>query len=175
MDRWLFRPAIISAALVTVVLLLVQLPGWLGFILVPLSFIAYATAALVLIAAAIFLAVKKQPRRGASLMLAAIMPILLLRPVIWLAAYPHLALTAWLGAGVLKGPLNQSENGFATHDWSVGLVTNPDTILIRDESDQIALPKGQVQNLSGFKKDVFGWCGGQARHLLGHYYVCDFE
>lgn len=174
MDRWLFWPAIISAALVTVVLFLVQLPGWLGFILVPLSFIAYATATLVLIAVAIFLAVKKRPRCGGSLVLAVIMPILLLRPVIWLADYPHLALTVRFGTGVLEGPLNQRENGFTTYDWSAGLITNPSTILIRDESDQIALPHGQAKNLSGFKKDVFGWCGGRVRHLLGHYYVCDF-
>lgn len=39
---------------------------------------------------------------------------------------------------------------------------------------QIASPQGQAKNLFGFKKNVFGWCGGHTRHLLGHYYVCDF-
>jgi hypothetical protein len=175
MDRWLFGPAIISTGIVTVVLFLVQLPGRFGFVLVPVSGIAFAVVALVLIGVAVFLAVKKRPRRGASFALAIIMPILLWGPAIWLSAYPHLALTVWFGAGVLEGPLNQSENGFTTYDWSAGLAGNPSTVLIRDASDQIALPQGQVQNLSGFKKDVFGWCGGQARHLLEHYYVCDIE
>jgi len=81
-------------------------------------------------------------------------------------------LTVWFGAAQLGRPFNQ--NGFTTYDWSVGLITNPDTFLIRDESDQVALPVRQLKNLTGFKKQVLEGCAGNARHLLGHYYVCTF-
>lgn len=175
MDRWSFRPALVAIVAVTLVTLLIRLPGWLGFILVPLSALVFSVAALTLVGAAISLAIKRRPRRAISFVLAAIMPILLWFPLLRLSDYPHLALTAWFGAGVLGGPLNHNEKGFRTYDWSVGLVTNPDTILIRDESDQVALPAAQIKNVSGFKKDVYGWCAGTSQHLVGHYYVCDFE
>jgi hypothetical protein len=59
-------------------------------------------------------------------------------------------------------------------DWSVGLAGGPNTFLIHDVTDEIALPLGQhkypVETERGFGED----CAGKVQHLLGHYYVCTF-
>jgi|HubBroStandDraft_2_1064218.scaffolds.fasta_scaffold1134999_1 hypothetical protein len=63
---------------------------------------------------------------------------------------------------------------FATSDWSVGLITNRNTFLIYDVTDEIALPPKLHKQPIAFERGFGEICAGKITHLLGHYYICTF-
>jgi hypothetical protein len=92
----------------------------------------------------------------------------------WATDYVHLGLTAWCGYGQLGSPPKSNGGQFTTYDWSVGLAGGPNTFLIHDVTDEIALPMAQHTHPS-ISENGFGEEGaGKVRHLVGHYYVCTF-
>lgn len=173
-DRWVVWPALLSVVAVVSAGVLCRLPGLLGVLLIPIWVLGVPTAGILLAALAIIVAARRRPRTAASIMTAALLPALLLRPVNWAADYAHLALTAWFGMGQIGSNAKPDGSAFQTFDWSVGLSFSGDTILIYDATDEIALPlklhTRPVASENGFGKE----CAGRVRHLLGHYYVCEF-
>jgi hypothetical protein len=88
-------------------------------------------------------------------------------------------LSAWLGVGQLSS-YKAADGKFAGYDWSVGLVTNPDTFLIYDATDEIQLPLRQHTRLKVSESQYVEMCSGQGdshtiSHLVGHYYICTWE
>ncbi|HVI87015.1 MAG TPA: hypothetical protein VM659_01875 [Dongiaceae bacterium] len=173
-DRWLFWPIVATFLGVFCLALLCQLPGTLSFLLIPLMVLGVPLATIALLALSGVLAAKKRFRKAASVALAILLPILLAGPINWAADCVHLGLTIGFGAGQLGSNSTQEGRPFAIYDWSVGLVGSPNTFLIRDMTDEIALPLAQhkypITSENGFGED----CAGKVRHLLGHYYVCTF-
>jgi hypothetical protein len=174
MDRWIFWPTFASLGIVFILTLLCGLPGLVSFIMIPITLLVYAVASVVLSMAAPILAAMRRPRRAASLLLVLIMPLLLWSPINWAAECVHLGLTVGFGAGRLGSSSKPDGRDFQVFDWSVGFAGGPNTFLIHDKTDQIALPMAQHTQPStsenGFGED----CAGKVRHLLGHYYVCRF-
>jgi hypothetical protein len=163
-----------SFAVVTALILIGDLPGPLNFIMEPIALIGCVLIAVMLLAVAAILAAKKRPRRAASFLLALIVPVVLWSQIQWVADCAHLGLTVGLGVGQLDSDSKPDDHGFAAYDWSIGLAGGPRTFLIRDETDEIALPIARhthsVSAENGFAKE----CAGMVSHLLGHYYVCMF-
>jgi hypothetical protein len=110
-------------------------------------------------------------RKGASAVLAIIVPIFLWTPISWAAECLHLGLTIGFGAGQLGAPPPVGAQ-FAVHDWSVGLADGPNTFLIYDVTDRIALPLEEWREQAALKDWVGKECAGRVRRLLSHYYVC---
>jgi len=172
MDRWIFWSAFASLGIAFALTLACKLPGLVSFLMIPISLLAFVVACIVLLIAAGILGAKKRPRKAASLLLALIIPVLLWSPINWVADCAHLGLTVWFGAGQLGSSSKLDGSDFEVFDWSVGLARGPNTFLIHDKTDQIALPMAQHTQPSesehGFGED----CAGRVRHLLGQYYVC---
>jgi len=107
-------------------------------------------------------------------LIAALLPAVLITPIGWGAVYAHLALTVWFGAGQIESNAKPDGSAFQTFDWSIGLVSSGATFLIYDVTDEIALPlklhTHPIASENGFGEE----CAGRVRHLLGHYYVCEF-
>jgi hypothetical protein len=171
MERWSFRPGLVSVAAVFVIELICKLPGAVGFLLIPLSLLLYALAAVGILVATVILAVKKRPRRAASILLALVGPVLLWWPINWATDCVHLGLTVGLGVGYY-GARPARRSGFAVYDWSVGLAIGPSTFLIHDVTDQIGLPIAQHTLPSTSENEFREECAGNARYLLGYYYIC---
>jgi hypothetical protein len=148
------------------------LPGLISFVLIPLSVLGGVLVAAALVVVAVVLAARGRPRRAGSLLLALLLPIILWQPITWTADCLHLALTVWTGAGQAGPPSRPDNSPFSVYDWSVGFAGGPNTFLIHDVTDEIALPlklhRRPVASENGFGED----CAGRVRHLLGHYYVC---
>jgi hypothetical protein len=173
-DRWLFWPALASTSTVASLALLNGLPGLVSFLLIPLSLLGYLVATLALLATSVVLAAKKLPRKAASVLLALATPILLWVPINWTADCVHLGLTAGFGVGQIGSASEPDGRKFAAYDWSTGLAGGPNTFLIHDESDEIALPLARHKQPATFENGFGEECAGRVRHLLGHYYVCTF-
>lgn len=154
--------------------LVCQLPGWVSFVLIPISLIIYGIALLVILAVAGYCFFKKGPRRGASVLLALLLPVSLWRPINWAADMVHLGITAGFGGGQLGVPSKSSDGNFVAYDWSVGLAGGPNTFLIHDVTDEIALPLAQQTHPPSSENALGKECAGKVRHLIGHYYVCNF-
>jgi hypothetical protein len=173
-DRWLFWPAVAVLVSAFFLLFLCGLPGLLSFILIPLVVLGSPVVAVALLVSAGVLAAKKRFRNAASVVLAILLPILLIKPIYWTTDCLHLGLTAGFGLGQLGSTSTQRDRQFAVYDWSVGLAGGPNTFLIHDMTDEIALPieqhKYPIAAENGFGED----CAGKVKHLLGHYYVCTF-
>lgn len=171
-DSWWIWPTVVSVLTTFVGLFLCGLPGLVSFILIPLSALAIVVTAAAVAVFLIRFLVRRQPRRGASVLLALILPLVLWQPIRWSAECAHLALTVATGAGQAGRTSGSRSGAFEVYDWSIGLAGGPNTFLIRDVTDEIALPlKEHKQPASaddGFGED----CAGRVRHLLGHYYVC---
>jgi hypothetical protein len=174
MDFWSFKPALVALIIVVALVVLCQLPGLISFFLVPLLFLGYRIAFLVIGAIAVYCVIKKRPRRAVSVLFVVLLPLLLWRPVDWAADVIHIGLTVGLGVGQLGTPSSSNIGNFVTYDWSVGLGGGPNTFLIHDSSDEIVLPISQhahpLNSENGFEEE----CAGKARHLIRHYYVCSF-
>jgi hypothetical protein len=170
-DRWLFWPVLATLSLVTAMAFICVLPGIVSFIFIPFAVFSLPVAIIAVAAFAAYLLIKQRPRKAASLAFALILPLALLSPIDWIADCLHLGLTAWLGQGQLGRTSRASGHGLEVFDWSVGLAGGPNTFLIRDPTDRIALPAIQIARFndpSGF----FRSCADKTRHLLGHYYTC---
>jgi hypothetical protein len=173
-DRWLLWPIVATTVTFFLFVLLIDLPGALGFFLVFFAWIPIGFVVLGLVAAAVMLGFKKYFRMAASAAAALVVPILLRLPIAWLSSYIHLALTVWFGIGVLGPVQNSDVHGFSIYDWSVGLVSNGNTFLIRDPTDKIGSPINPRTNTADSRSGFTGECAGRTRHLLGHYYICEF-
>lgn len=173
-DRWSFRLPLVSLITVAALQLLCQLPGLVSLVLIPISLIIYGIAFFAIAAIAIYRFARKGSRTGASVLLAALLPVLLWRPINWVADVVHVGITVGLGGGQLGTPPKSSDDGFVVYDWSVGLAGGPNTFLIRDVTDEIASPSAQhappPRSEDGFEEE----CGGKVRRLISHYYVCSF-
>lgn len=169
---WL-RPALYTLGIVTAVELICGLPGGLSLLMIPLSLLGYAVAAITFLVLATRSFLKKQPRKATSYLIAIALPVLLWRPINWATDCIHIGLTVWLGVGELA-EYKAKDGQFAAYDWSVGLVTNPSTFLIYDKTDELPLPMSQHKHLKSSESDFVGECAGSAQHLIGHYYGCSF-
>jgi hypothetical protein len=172
MDRWSFKPALVSLMAVAVLALICQLPGMVSFILIPLTLLGFAVTSLTILIVAGYCLAKRCPRRGASAFLILLLPALLWRPTILAADIVHLGLTAGFGVGQLGTAPRLTDDSFVVYDWSVGFAGGPNTFLIHDVTDEIALPMIQhtqpPSSEDGFGED----CAGKVQHLIAHYYVC---
>ena len=173
-DRWSFKIALASLMPVAALQLLCQLPGLVSFVLIPTSLIIYAIAFFAIVAIAAYHFAKIGPRAGASVLLAALLPVLLWRPINWATDVVHVGITVGLGGGQLGTPPTSSDASFEVYDWSVGLAGGPNTFLIHDVTDQIGLPLAERTHPPGSENGFKEECSGNARRLISHYYVCTF-
>ena len=161
--------------IVATLTLLCQLPGLVSFLLIPLSLLGYAIALLLILAMGVYYFIKRYPRRGASILLVLLLPVLLWWPINWAADLAsQWIITAGFGVGQLGPPSKSSDGNFVAYDWSVGLAGGPDTFLIHDVTDEIALPMAQHTHSPDFENGFGDVCAGKVRRLIGHYYVCSF-
>jgi hypothetical protein len=156
-----------TLAISLIVTFLGGLPGIVGFFLGPLGALGALLVGAGLIIMALVVAVRRRPRMATSLLSAALLPLLLWKPIDWTAYTMHLGLAVWTGAVQPDGP-------FVGYDWSVGLAGGPATFLIYDVTDEIALPPELHKQPIAFEQGVGEICAGKVIHLLGHYYVCEF-
>lgn len=172
-DEWRFRPIAIILIALFAVALICGIPGLIGFILWPIALIGFPVIALILLGTSIWSAWKRRFRSALSYLAAIAIPIALWWPIIWSTQVIHVGLSAYLGFGQL-GTYKTVDGRFAAYDWSVGLVTNPSTFLLYDETDEIALPLAQHKMLKKSQSDFVEECSGGSRRLIGHYYICNF-
>jgi hypothetical protein len=173
-DRLLLWPGLVATAAVLCLTFLCGLPGLVSFVLIPTSVLGYLAAVVALCVFALVLLIRRRPRQAASVVIAILMPALLWAPITWAADCLHLALTAGFGAGQLKSRSKPDGEQFGVYDWSIGLAGGPNTFLIHDVTDDIALPIARhihpLSSENGFGEE----CSGKVKHLIGHYYVCTF-
>jgi hypothetical protein len=154
-------------------MLLFQIPGILSTLIIPLSLIGVPIGAVLLLALPGFSLVKWRPRKAASYLLAVALPILLWRPLVWTTDCIHLGLNVWLGLGELSA-FKTLDGKWADYDWSTGLVSNGNTFLIYDSTNEIALPIEQHKLLANSVNQLTTICAGNVSHLIGYYYICTF-
>lgn len=173
-DRWFLWPPVAVVAGAFGLALLSGWPGTVSFFLIPLMALSWPIAVVALAMAAGLLFVRGRPRKTACLLAAALLAIVLWKPICWTADCVHAALTTQFGLGQLGSPSAPEDNSFAAYDWSVGLAGGSNTFLLRDPTDEIALPlakhKHPVASENGFGEQ----CAGRVSHLFGHYYRCTF-
>jgi hypothetical protein len=186
-DRWVLWPAVTAVVTVSALTFLCGLPGQISFTLIPISLLVYLVATMTIFVSAAVSLIRRRRRQSASAILALIVPILLWTPIGWTTDCMHLCLTTEFGLGVLnfdqvrRGSLidsihtpSTSDKPFQVYDWSVGLAGGPNTFLIRDITGEIALPLPQHRFPLTLENGFGEVCAGRVRHLIGHYYVCDF-
>ncbi len=174
-DRWSFKPVFMCLGGVTVVTTLCHLPGWISLLLIPLSLVGYFLFAITALAIGCYRFVRRKPRYGASALLVLLLPLALWRSIDWTADLIHLGLTSGFGICQLGAPTQSEDGRLTVYDWSVGLVTNPGTFLIRNATDEIASGRSGNKLQPNSKVEFFQQeCAGNVEHLLGHYYVCSF-
>ena len=158
--------------------LVCRLPGTFSFLMIRMiSLLGYAIGTILILATlatTVFLAITRRPKRCASFFLVLLLPLLLWRPIDWVVDLAHLGLTAGFGVGHLGGGVPSKGSDFAVYDWSVGLAGGPNTFLIHDATDEIALPMDQHTHPTSSENGFGENCAGKVRHLIGHYYVCTF-
>ncbi len=173
-NQWSLKPAVVSLIVAAVLQLACELPGLVSFLLIPLSLLGYGAASLLIVTIALFYFIKKRPRRGASVLFAFLLPVLLWRPMNWAVDVVHLGLTAGFGVGQLGSTSMSSNSDFAAYDWSVGVAGGPNTFLIHDATDEIALPMAKHTNPPSAENGFGEECAGRVQRLISHYYVCSF-
>lgn len=173
-DRWFSWPPPAIIASVFGLALLSGLPGVVSFFLIPVMVLGWPVAIAALAIAAVLHLRRGRPRRAVTLLLAALLSFVLWKPICWGADCVHVALTTQLGLGQLGSPPAPNGDSFAVYDWSIGFAGGPNIFLLRDPTDEIALPltkhKYPVASENGFGED----CAGRVDHLFGHYYRCTF-
>ncbi len=186
-DHWLLWPAVTAVVTVSALTFLCGLPGQISFTLIPISLLVYLVAAMTIFVSAGICLIRRRRRKSTSAILALIVPILLLTPIGWTTDCMHLWLTTEFGLGVLnsdqvrRGTLidsiyipSTSDKPFQVYDWSVGFAGGTNTFLIHDITDEIALPLPQHRYPLTLENGFGEVCAGRVKHLIGHYYVCDF-
>ena len=171
-DRWSLKPAFVSLVMVAALGLVCRLPGSVSFLLIPLTALGYAIAALLILAVALYCVVKKRPRRGASVLFILILPVFLWLPLNWADDVAHLALTVNFGIGQLGTSSRSNGGSFVAYDWSVGLA-GANTFLIHDVTDEIVLPMAQHTRPPSSEDSLEEECAGKVQRLIKHYYVCN--
>ncbi len=171
-DLWSFKPALTSLMTVAVLTFLCQLPGTVSFLLIPLSLLGFVVTSFTILILAGYCLAKRRPRRGASLFLILLLPVLLWRPTIFVADLVHLGLTAGFGIGQLGNTPRVKDDSFVVYDWSVGFAGGPNIFLIHDVSDEIASPMAQHKQPRSSENGFGEECAGKVKRLVGHYYVC---
>lgn len=163
-------------------------PGSLSFILIPISLMSLPLAAAALIIVICVLVARRRLRKATSFALALLLPIIFRTPINRAADCLHLALTVEFGFGVLNSEQAKigslidfvprpamDDESFAAFDWSVGLAGGTSTFLIRDLTDEVALPLSQHKHPNLDKTGFEEACSGQSKHLFAHYYICDID
>lgn len=173
-DRWVSWTPLAIIVGVFVLALLTGLPGVVSFFLIPLMVLGWPVAVIALAVWAGLLLVRGRPRRAASLVAAALLAVVLWKPICWAADCVHVALTTQLGIGQLGSSSAPADNRFAAYDWSVGLAGSPNTFLLRDPTDEIALPIAEHKHPVALENGFGEQCAGRVSHLFGHYYRCTF-
>ena len=173
-DRWLLWPSAVTCFTLACALFFCGIPGVQSLWLPLLLLLACPIAAISLLVWFGLAAVRREPRRASSILFALAMPTLLWEPIIWGADYPHLALTAWFGAGQIGSSARPVGNEFSVSDWSTGLASGPNTFLIHDVTDEIKLPLPRHTQPVESQRGFGDLCAGKVRRLLGHYYVCNY-
>ncbi len=173
-DSWTWWPAASTVAMVAVVVLAGGMPGPQSVALPLLAVLVFPAALLLLTGWACALFLLRRPHKAFSALLAIAVPALLVIPICLIQPYVHLALTLTFGIGYL-GRAPDEKQPVAVYDWSTGLTGGPDTFLIHDMTDAVALPEPKG-DLSAWKNtDFLRDCSGKSQHLIGHYYVCVIE
>jgi hypothetical protein len=173
-DGWEFSPALTSLATVASLALVCQLPGTVSILMIPIALLVYAAASIIVFGMTVLRVVQKRPRRGASIFLILLLPVILWLPINRAADFVHLGLTALFGAGQLGEPSISIDGKFIAYDWSVGLAGGLNTFLIYDATDEVTLPLAKQTKPSGLPNELSEECSGRAQRLLSHYYVCSF-
>jgi hypothetical protein len=148
---------------------------------------------LLLIAAALIIVIcvfvaRRRLRKATSFALALLLPIIFRTQVNRAADCLHLALMVEFGFGVLNSEQDKSgalidfvpqpamdDESFAAFDWSVGLAGGTNTFLIRDLTDEVALPLSQHKHPNLDKTGFEEACSGKSKHLFAHYYICAID
>lgn len=173
-DRLSVKPALLALVVVAGLALACALPGAVSFFLIPLSLLAYALGAVVILTITVVCLLRKRPRRTASALLILVLPVLLWRPILRAVDVVHLGLSVGFGVGQL-GATSKSEDGsLVFYDWSVGLAGGPNTFLVHDPTDEVTLPLSQNTHPLRGEDNLEEECAGKVEHLLGHYYLCTF-
>jgi hypothetical protein len=173
-DGWSLRPGLTSVLTVIVVTLGCQILGALNLLLIPLTLLGFVVGTVIVVVLAVVLVSQKRPRRGASIFLVLLLPLILWRPINWITDVIHIGLTVNLGIGQL-GVARADGDDFTVYDWSIGLVTNPSTFLIHDVTDEIALPLAQHTHPANSEAGFGENCAGHVSRVLKHYYICTIE
>lgn len=171
-DRLVLWPSAVSVATFSVLALICHLPGSVSFVVAPIAISGFLVTVVVIIAFTAILLLREQPRRAVSILLIALLPLTLLKPINLAVDDIHLALTIGLGVGQLGTVQEPSRELLRVYDWSVGLAGGPETFLIFDGNDRLARPSSPRPDTLGSERSWLGECGGRSTHLLGHYYVC---
>jgi hypothetical protein len=166
-DRWAAWPVFATLTITLIVATLCGFPGIVSFLLIPLAVLGAPLVGAGLLVMALVVS-RRRPHMAVSILIAVLAPVLLWKPIAWAADTVHLALAVWAGAVQPDGP-------FVGYDWSVGLAGGPATFLIYDVTDEIALPPELHKQPIAFEQGFGEICAGKVTHLLGHYYVCEFD
>jgi len=171
----MMRPVAVSLVTVTSLLFLCSLPGTLGFLLIPITVLGTPAFGIGLLVWSLILFFRRRPRKAISILFALLAPVLLFRPIIWVSDCLHLGLTVGFGLAQLGPNKKPDSSQILVADWSTGLAGGPDTFLLHDSSDQVALPESQHTRPDPLQGGVGEDCSGKVRRVLGHYYVCDVQ
>ncbi len=170
-DRWIWWPTASTSAMVAVFVFVGCMPGPLNVPVTLLSIVACPVAVLLLAGWAFALFWRRRPRGGFSAFLAVVVPAFLVVPMALIQAYVHLGLTVAFGIGYLGGA-PQKGQPVGIYDWSTGVVGGPNTFLIHDTTDAVAVAAVKGGHSGWRNTDFLRECAGRSRHLIGHYYVC---
>ncbi|MBS1813337.1 MAG: hypothetical protein JSS87_00510 [Acidobacteria bacterium] len=173
-DCWSFKPALMCLFTVAALQLVCQIPGWVSFLLIPLTALGYLILLITILCGAAYCFIKKRARTGASFLLVGVLPVLMWLPINWVADVIHIGLTRGLGVGQLGSPSKSADGKFAIYDWSVGLSISPGIFLVHDASDEIALPVAQHMQPPSSELGFAEECAGKVHHVVGHDYICSF-
>jgi hypothetical protein len=170
-DRWIWWPTAGTVAMVAVFVFVGGMPGPLNALLFLLAVVACPGVTLLLIGRSFALFRQQRPRGAVSALLAVAVPVLLLVPMGLMEPYVHLGLMLTFGIGYLGSAPHDGEP-VGIYDWSTGMVGGPNTFLIHDTTDAVALPDAKSDLPAWRNTDFLRKCAGKSQHLIGHYYVC---
>lgn len=173
-DRFYIWPSVATAVLVFLFVIIVQMSPSLGFMLVICWVLITPFAGVALVGFCILLAVRKRWKKSLSFAAIPVIAWALHQPVLFCCDYVHLLLLEPVYQEAIAASGKPPGARFAAFDWSVGFAGGPNTFLIYDETDAISRPFNDQPGIAT-QEDGFGPdCAGKVRHLLAHYYVCDF-
>jgi len=110
-----------------------------------------------------------------ALSFAAVAPVAwaLYQPMVFCGPYVHLLLLEPVYHEVIHASNKPVGSRFASFDWSVGFAGD-NTFLIYDETDAISRPLNKQSEVAEQQNGFGSVCAGNVRHLVEHYYLCNF-